>query len=51
MIRPTRAQCAMAYVANGDWPPLSLLVLNALVAGGITSALSIAFGTWIGGTL
>lgn len=58
MIRPSRRHVALAYLANGNVPPLSALQrlpdpaaggdrgLRALVWG--LAALSIGLGTWAG---
>ncbi|MBI0434009.1 hypothetical protein [Roseomonas sp. KE0001] len=58
MIRPSRAQMALAYVANGDLPPLSILHRPAdpVPAGDrglrifayAMAALAAGLGTWAG---
>ncbi|MBI0432814.1 hypothetical protein [Roseomonas sp. KE0001] len=58
MIRPSRHHVALAYLANGDLPPLSALQrLPDPAAGGdrglrafawAMTVLSISFGTWAG---
>jgi hypothetical protein len=48
MIRPSHAQRALAYVANGDWPPLGLGQLLPFV---ISTTASLVLGVLLGSTI
>jgi hypothetical protein len=48
MIRPSPAQRALAYIANGDLPPIPF---DGLLSGFTSSVLCLAVGAWIGGNL
>jgi hypothetical protein len=50
MIRPTRLQCALAYLRNGDALPFPL-ACDCILTGGVSTALCLALGIWMGSGL